>query len=65
MWTVVYIAKNMEIAEQIRALLEKDGMLVKIRPIVKKADITDTSCEILVPESEVEQAHGLIIDKDF
>lgn len=65
MWTVVYIAKNTEIAEQIRAMLEQDGLLVKIRPIAKKADSADSSCEVLVPESEVEQAHGLIIDTDF
>lgn len=65
MWTVVYIAKSIEIAEQIRAMLEKDGLLVKIRPIAKKTDTSDISCEILVPEAEVEQAHGLIIDSEF
>lgn len=65
MWTVVYIAKSMEIAKQIRVKLEQDGLIVKIRPIAKKADNADSSCEVLVPESEVEQAHGLIIDADF
>lgn len=65
MWTVVYIAKSMQVAEQIRGILEADGMLVKIRPIVKGGDNADSSCEVLVPESEVEQAHGLIIDADF
>ena len=64
-WTVVYIAKSMAIAEQIRELLENDGMLVKIRPISKNGDNADSSCEVLVPESEVEQAHGLIIEADF
>lgn len=64
-WTVVYIAKSMAIAEQIREMLENDGMLVKIRPIAKNADNADSSCEVLVPESEVEQAHGLIIEADF
>lgn len=62
MWTVVYIAKNTEIAEKIRAILENDGMIVKVRPIVKGGGISDSSCEILVPASEVEQAHGLIIE---
>lgn len=64
-WTVVYIAKTMYIAEQIREMLENDGMLVKIRPIERNSDNGDGSCEVLVPESEVEQAHGLIIDSDF
>ena len=65
MWTVVYIAKSIEIAQQIRTRLEQDGLIVKIRPMTKKTDNADTSCEVLVPESEVEQAHGLIIDADF
>lgn len=65
MWTVVYIAKSMQIAEQIRGILEADGMLVKIRPIAKGAENAAGSCEVLVPESEVEQAHGLIIEADF
>ena len=65
MWTVVYIAKSIEIAEQIRAKLEQEGLIVKLHPIAKKSDNSDSSCEVLVPESEVEQAHGLIIDADF
>ena len=65
MWTVVYIAKNTQIAEQLRALLEDSGMLVKIRPISKGGENTDSRCEVLVPESEVEQAHGLIIETGF
>ena len=65
MWTVVYIAKNTQSAEQLRALLEDSGMLVKIRPISKGGENTDSSCEVLVPESEVEQAHGLIIETGF
>lgn len=65
MWTVVYIAQSAQIAEQIRALLEANELLVKIRPIAKKAENADGSYEILVPESEVTQAHALIIDANF
>lgn len=65
MWTVVYIAKNTQIAEQLRTLLEDGGMLVKIRPISKGGEHVESSCEVLVPESEVEQAHSLIIDTGF
>lgn len=65
MWTVVYIAKNMQIAEQLRALLEDGGMLVKIRPISKGDESADSSCEVLVPESEIEQAHSLMIETGF
>jgi len=64
-WTVVYIAKNTQIAEQLRTLLEDGGMLVKIRPISKSEENADPSCEVLVPESEIEQAHGLMIETGF
>ena len=63
MWTVVYIAKNTQIAEQLRTLLEDGGMLVKIRPISKSEENADPSCEVLVPESEIEQ--GLMIESGF
>lgn len=46
MWTVVYIAKNTQIAEQLRTLLEDGGMLVKIRPISKSEENADPSCEV-------------------
>ena len=62
MWTVVYIARTKDMADKLQKILEDDGMLVKVRPICKSTDGSDTSYEVLVPESEVEQAHGLIID---
>lgn len=65
MWTVVYIAKNREVAEKLQRELENGGLLVKIRPIVKSTDNVEGSYDVLVPESEVEQAHGIIIDTGF
>lgn len=46
-------------------MLEDGGMLVKIRPISKSEENADPSCEVLVPESEIEQAHGLMIETGF
>ncbi len=65
MWTVVYIAKSREIAESLRSLLEEAKLLVKIRPVCKQSDAENDSYDILVPESEVSQAHGLIIENNF
>ena len=62
MWTVVYIARSKEIADKLQEMLEKDGMLVKVRPISKSDEDASMSYEVLVPESEVEQAHSVIID---
>ena len=64
MWTVVYIAKNTQIAEQLRTLLEDGGMLVKIRPI-SKVRRTPTQAVRFGAGVEIEQAHGLMIETGF
>lgn len=63
MWTVVYVAKNREVAEHLVKNLDANGLLTKTN--VLGTDEKNTLFEILVPESEVEKAHTLIIDLDF
>lgn len=63
MWTVVYVAKNREVSEHLVKNLDANGLLTKTN--VLGTDEKNTSFEILVPESEVEKAHTLIIDLDF
>ncbi|MDK2799731.1 MAG: hypothetical protein PWP27_1122 [Clostridiales bacterium] len=65
MWTVVYMAQSKEIVMKLQQILEKEGLLVKIRPISKNIENNDTYYEVLVPESEVEEAHSIIIDTGF
>jgi len=66
MWTVVYMAQSKEIVSKLQELLEKEGLLVKIRPISKNAESDeDNYYEVLVPESEVEEAHMLIIETGY
>lgn len=66
MWTVVYMAQSKEIIQKLQELLEKEGLLVKIRPISKNAESDeDNYYEVLVPESEVEEAHTLIIETGY
>ena len=65
MWTVVYIAKSREIAESLRSLLEEAKLLVKIRPVCKQSAAENDSYDILVPESEVSLANGLIIENNI
>jgi len=60
MWTVVYIAPNRPIADMLKELLESDGILVMLRPIGAPHMGASGSVEILVPESEVEEAHEII-----
>ena len=56
MWTVVYIAPNQKVAERLQQKLTAEGFLVKLRPIGLVQPDTVCSVEILVPESEVNEA---------
>jgi hypothetical protein len=59
------MAQSKEIVIKLQQVLEKEGLLVKIRPISKNLDNNDNYYEVLVPESEVEEAHSIIIDTGF
>ncbi|WHH60468.1 hypothetical protein [Petroclostridium sp. X23] len=65
MWTVVYMAQSKDIVMKLQEILEKEGLLVKIRPISKNVENNDNYYEVLVPESEVEEAHSIIIETGF
>ena len=60
MWTVVYIAKNNELAQKLRTALCERNIMVMLRAINKDAD---TGFEILVPGAEVDEALSIIIDE--
>lgn len=60
MWTVVYIASNRMIAEQVKGLLANEGLLVMLRPIGVPHLGDSASVEVLVPESEVKEAHEIL-----
>lgn len=65
MWTVVYIAQTKQIAEELGEFLTKEGILVKLRSMNKNQETSSDYYEILVPESDVEEAHGIIIEKGY
>ena len=65
MWTVVYMAQSKEIANSMQDLLSNEGILVKLIPINKNRETNDDYYEVLVPESEVEEAHSVIIEKGY
>lgn len=62
MLTVVYIAPNQPIADMLKELLESEGILAMLRAVDIPHMGSSASVEILVPESEVEQASELIND---
>jgi len=60
MWTVIYIAPSKEIAERYKKILLEEGMLVQLRPLGSSHLGEHASVEILVPESEAEEAHEIL-----
>ena len=61
MWTVIFITQTKEMAETLKKLLHDAGLLVKVRSI--GASGGQYGCyEILLPESEVEEGHSILID---
>lgn len=61
MWTVVYIAPSKSTADKYKDVLQTEGVLVQLRPIGSANQGDNGAVEILVPESEAEEAHEIII----
>ncbi len=60
MWTVVYIASNRATAETLKKILNKEGLLVMLRPTGIPHLGDGSTVEVLVPESEAEEAHEIL-----
>lgn len=60
MWTVVYIAPNKRDAENIKNKLSIEGLLVKLRAVGLPQTNENGPVEVLVPESEVDEALEII-----
>lgn len=65
MWTVVYLAKNKRTADKVSKLMTGEGVLVKLQPVSKNTGDEDRYFEILVLESEVEEAHNILYEYGY
>lgn len=65
MWTVIYMVQSSDAANQLRNLLEVANILVKIRPVTHVAEGEANAFEILVPHTEKDAAHKIIIGSGF
>lgn len=65
MWTVVYMAKNKKIADKVSEMMSAEGVLVKMQPVSKNTGDEDSYYEILVLESEVEEAHNILYERGY
>lgn len=59
MWTVVYIAPSIGVAERVQDLLSGEGLLVSLKTVEVNADGRG-SIEVRVPEGEAEEAHEIL-----
>ncbi|ADL07631.1 putative signal transducing protein [Thermosediminibacter oceani] len=64
MWTVVYMATDREYAEKVVNALQSEGVLVKMKEVMKSKK-RGCYIEILVPESEAEEAQKIILEKNL
>ncbi|MBR0277454.1 MAG: hypothetical protein IJQ50_03200 [Clostridia bacterium] len=60
MWTVIYTVQDKESSDNLCAALEKENILVKVI-----SSSNENKFDILVPATEVEQAHDVLIDMTF
>lgn len=60
MWTVVYIAPSRSVAESLQKVLNNEGLLVMLRNIGLPNVGDANAVEILVPESEVDEAMEIL-----
>ena len=64
MWTVVYIAQSKESADKLYGLLDNTGLLAKVKPVAGGTG-AENCYEVLVPNTEVDQAHTVLIDAEL
>ena len=60
MWTVVYTAQDKEMVTKLKRNLHDVNILVKVI-----CSSSENKFDILVPFTEVEQAHNILIDLAF
>ncbi|WP_406676680.1 glutamate decarboxylase [Moorella sp. ACPs] len=60
MWTVIYIASNRKQALRLKEILTREGIMVNLRPIGSCQMEDLAGYELLVPESEAEEANEIL-----
>lgn len=65
MWVVIFITQNRETADVTMELLRDAGLVVKVRTLGTKSDSVYGCFEVLLPESEVEEGHRVLISNLF
>lgn len=65
MWRVVYMAQTRTIADRITDLLIKEGFLIKVKPVYKNVLDEENYYEILVPQTEAQEVHDILMENGY
>ncbi len=65
MWMVVGVASNQSIAERMQKVLEKEGILVKVRNACVRTKQQGSTFEIMVLESEANSSREVLLENGF
>lgn len=63
MWTVVHVALDSPAAELAKSVLEAEGILVRLRPMAESGQGEPGNVEVLVLESEAEEAQQVLDER--
>lgn len=63
LWMVVHMAHGRQRADNVEALLQAEGFLVKRRQLDRSVSETDGTYELLVLKSEAQEAREFLMDK--
>jgi hypothetical protein len=64
MWKVVYMAQTKD-SNHINDLLTREGFLIKIKPVYKNVPDEENYYEILVPQTEVQEVHTILMENGY
>lgn len=65
MWMVVGMASGKSMAGDMQDALQKEGMLVKLRPISERSNSAGGTYEIIVLESEADASREILLESGF
>ncbi|HHY04909.1 MAG TPA: hypothetical protein GX534_06970 [Thermoanaerobacterales bacterium] len=64
MWTVIYVATDEDNAKVVENAIKSEGILAKTREVLKSKR-HGCCIEILVPETEAQEAQEVILEKNL
>ncbi|MDD4568563.1 MAG: hypothetical protein PHE70_00320 [Tepidanaerobacteraceae bacterium] len=64
MWTVIYMATDKETALRVEKAIKSEGFLVRTRQVMKSKR-HGCCIEVIVPESEAQEAQNVIFEKNL